>query len=108
MESEVGAGTAKKDSKRKRESSVSDDVEVKSPPPSPPEDDDDDGVQVKVTMKKMGQCPRLQRGTDLADVCCLCCKPAMLKDQVHQSLCQAHMMHQQLPLSCCIHFAFQI
>ena len=47
MESEVGPGTAKKDSKRKRESSVSDDVEVKSPPPSPPEDDDDDGVQVQ-------------------------------------------------------------
>lgn len=47
VESEGGASAAKKDSKRKRELSVSDDVEVKSPLLSPPEDDDDDGVQVR-------------------------------------------------------------
>ncbi|XP_035026244.2 chromodomain-helicase-DNA-binding protein 7 [Hippoglossus stenolepis] len=53
VESEVGPGTAKKDSKRKRESSVSDDVEVKSPPPSPPEDDDDDGVQKRRSSRQV-------------------------------------------------------
>lgn len=42
---------AKTDSKRKREPSVVDDVEVKSPPPSAPEDEDDDGVQVRTPYK---------------------------------------------------------
>lgn len=46
VESEVDVGAAKKDSKRKRELSISDDTEVKTPPASPHEEDEDDGVQV--------------------------------------------------------------
>ncbi|CAJ1071406.1 chromodomain-helicase-DNA-binding protein 7 [Xyrichtys novacula] len=53
VETEGGASTAKTDSKRKRESSVSDDVEVKSPPPSAPEDEDDDGVQKRRSSRQV-------------------------------------------------------
>ncbi|KAM4623653.1 chromodomain-helicase-DNA-binding protein 7, partial [Polymixia lowei] len=52
-ESEGGASAGKKDSKRKRELSISDEVEVKSPPPSPLEDDDDDGVQKRRSSRQV-------------------------------------------------------
>ncbi|KAM8851002.1 LOW QUALITY PROTEIN: chromodomain-helicase-DNA-binding protein 7 [Spinachia spinachia] len=53
VESEGGSIAAKKDSKRKRAPSVSEDVEVKSPPPSPPEEDDDDGVQKRRSSRQV-------------------------------------------------------
>uniref|UniRef100_A0A8C5B7V1 Chromodomain helicase DNA binding protein 7 n=1 Tax=Gadus morhua TaxID=8049 RepID=A0A8C5B7V1_GADMO len=51
-ESEGGASATKKESKRKREPSISEDVEVKSPPPSP-EDDDDDGTQKRRSSRQV-------------------------------------------------------
>lgn len=62
VESEGGASAAKKDSKRKRELSVSDDVEVKSPLLSPPEDEDDDGVQVRARQGEALIVKQRQRG----------------------------------------------
>ncbi|XP_034559711.1 chromodomain-helicase-DNA-binding protein 7 isoform X3 [Notolabrus celidotus] len=53
VETEGGASAAKTESKRKREPSVSDDVEVKSPPPSAPEDEDDDGVQKRRSSRQV-------------------------------------------------------
>ncbi|CAG5897210.1 unnamed protein product [Menidia menidia] len=53
VESEGGAGAAKKDSKRKRESSVGEEVEVKSPLNSPPEEEDDDGVQKRRSSRQV-------------------------------------------------------
>ncbi|MEQ2274925.1 choline dehydrogenase 7, partial [Xenotaenia resolanae] len=53
VDSEGGASAAKKDAKRKRESSVGDNVEVKSPLPSPPEEEDDDGVQKRRSSRQV-------------------------------------------------------
>ncbi|XP_072297015.1 chromodomain-helicase-DNA-binding protein 7 [Eucyclogobius newberryi] len=55
VESEAGANAAKKESKRKRESSSFEvDVEAKSPPPSPVvEEDDDDGVQKRRSCRQV-------------------------------------------------------
>ncbi|XP_061695870.1 chromodomain-helicase-DNA-binding protein 7 isoform X2 [Syngnathoides biaculeatus] len=52
-ESEDGAIVAKKDGKKKRQSSFSEDMEVKSPPHSPMEEEDEDGVQKRRSSRQV-------------------------------------------------------